>query len=314
MQANKLETSALLSLFETLQGTTKEEFAREILKRSSFFCDVKFEVDEIAEDNEYESNITFIVTVGPQTSKFIFSNENIKASEIAPLLTGEDTSFIITDCNGITCITVKNKKVTFEVGSMSETLNCSIPYASYSEAFQKFYDWKTNNIIPASTSNVNVISSKFESPILSVTWNSYHLPNNSVTKQWKLQLERLRNTIIQQWECLLSGDAVEINFQASDTFNTMRQVMHGPNAGQMVPWDNFRDHIIRLKADGFDLNELDDEDLEEYLAEKGEVGSFEFISGFYRENGIVNGGTGYLFNLKTMKPAIQSIIEYLKSL
>ena len=309
MQANKLETSALLALFENLQGTAREEFVREVMKRSTFLAEVKFMAAEIDPDEEDDEacEVTFVINVGPQKSVFQFDASNIKLSDIEPLLIGNNMFFTIDDCNGGNFISIKNGNVNFAVHH-SGSLESTVPYAACAEAFQQFRDWKARSVMPAETTAVNVVNSNFQDGILSISWSSIWAPA-PITKRWKLQLESLGATSVEQWEHLLAGEDVSIEFTASDILGAMQQVMNGPNAGQMVPWDNWKDHIMRLKKDGINEDELDEED----RADRAQNRSIEFIQGFYKQDGVVNSGRGYEFNLNGMKSAIQDIIAYLKA-
>ncbi len=165
-------------------------------------------------------------------------------------------------------------------------------------------------MVKAETTSVTVVSSKFENGVLSVTWNPLFI-DHMVTHEWKLEPESLRATAVEQWENLLAGETIDIALQASDTFGAMHQVN-----GVMVPWDNYQEFIFRGKKEPeMNLDDLDEEERAEILADQAErahLGIIDFIHGFYRQEGVVNGGSGYRFNLDQMRQSIQQIISSLR--
>lgn len=316
MQVSKLETQTLLKLLDNLQGSAPEEFAREVQRRFAFFCEVKFqappepEVDPDEDDDDTPTEVVFTLTCGPMQNEFKFDCMNFAADDIKPLLTGANCRFTINDCNGYTGIQVENGSVEFQFCDGGSSLSTVVPYSCCAAAFQQFHEWKIGKVVKAETTSVTVSSSKFENGLLSVTWQLL-FGNQQVTHEWKLESESLRATTVEQWENLLAGETIDIALQASDTFGAMHQVN-----GVMVPWDNYQEFIFRGKKEPeMNLDDLDEEERAEILADQAErahLGIIDFIHGFYRQEGVVNGGSGYRFNLDNMRPAIQQIIELLR--
>lgn len=317
MEAPKLETQALLKLFENLQGSAREEFAREVQRRTAFFCEVKFqappqqEVDPDEDDDDTPAEVVFTLTCGPMKNEFKFDCNSFPADDIKPLLTGADCTFTINDCNGYTGIRIENGSVEFQFCDAGSSLSTTVPYACCASAFQEFHEWKIRKVVKAETTSVTVISSKFENGLLSVAWELL-FNNQRVTHEWKLQPESLRATTVEQWELLLAGETIDIAVQATDLFGAMHQVN-----GVMVPWDNYKEYIFRSKKEPeLNLDDLDEEERAEILADQAErshLGIVDLIHGFYRQEGVVNGGRGYRFNLDQMRPSIQQIVSLLRS-
>ncbi len=147
METPKLETQALLKLFENLQGSAREEFAREVQKRSAFFCEVRFqappepEVDPDEDDDEDGlDEVTFVLTCGPMKNEFKFNLVNFAAERIKPLLTGANCRFTLNDCNGYSGIKVHNGLVEFAFHDPGSSLSTVVPYSCCAAAFQQFYE------------------------------------------------------------------------------------------------------------------------------------------------------------------------------
>lgn len=274
MEAPKLETMALLKLFENLQGAASEEFAREILKRSSFFCDVKFiaPLDAEDEDDGLEP-AAFVISTGVQSNRFEFMVENLKVADIKALLTGKNATFIIDNMNGGTSINVYDSKVTFNVVRRTgDNCSCTVPYECCKDAFQQFHDWRSGTVVPACLCAVDVKESKFENGVLTIIWDPGFA--RLVTKKFNVR----GLGAVGQWERLLAGENIEICIEATE-------------------YNDFQEYVIRCKKEAIDLDETIAMDL---------------IWRFYREDGVINGGDGLRFQLENMKPAILAIIEHLK--
>lgn len=275
MQVNKLETSALLSLFENLQGTAREEFVKEVLKRSTFLIDVKFEVEE-----SDAIDVAFVITVGSQKTTFQFNATYIKLPEIENLLYGTNLFSIADHGNGLCFIKIEEENCIFFVDTIGESSECIVPYAVCLPAFQKFYDWRSRSVMPSRTTEFNVLKSAFNKEILHVVLES-PFEFDGHRKNFKLDISSLKATRIQDWKALLSGDEVVIDIIAVER----------DGSGPFHPY-YVKDYVIQSSKN---------------------PGKLEVIRDFYRHLGKINAGVGCEFNLDGMKSAIQDIIAYLEA-
>lgn len=281
MQANKLETQALLTLFENLQGTAREEFVREVVKRSTFLAKVEFTPpNDLSQTRSIE--VTFTIRCGPQETVFQLDASPSTLENVDELL--DDKYAYITPGPEDNSILVKDGIVEFRdsVGM----LTCTVPYAACAEAFRQFCDWKASLVIPARTERLNVTTAKFEAGTLYVTWQN-NITQVPFTHHWKFEPASLETTLVEQWETLFDGEDVTIEIVVSNT-----------DVGLARFRNDQTNYVIRIKKDGVDTNQ---------------ERSIEFIRDFHKQDGVINGGYGYEFNLNNMKSAIRDIIAYLKA-